>query len=58
MAKEYGATVRRLGTKLPADVAAFAERMTTQRNQRLSRRFIDTGRLRLDSARSPWRRAG
>jgi hypothetical protein len=58
MLREYTATVRRLGTELPPDVAAFAEQMYEQRDRRLRRRFVAAERMRLDSARNPWRRAG
>jgi hypothetical protein len=58
MASEYAATVRRLGTELPDDVAAFADRMSERRDQRLRRDFLDPERLPLDSSANPWRRAG
>jgi hypothetical protein len=58
MAREHAATERRLGRKLPDDVAEFAERMWERRKHRLEREFVTTERLLLDSSHNPWRRAG
>jgi hypothetical protein len=58
MARDYAATCRRLGTTLPDDVSAFADRMADHRDRRLRSAFVTPNPVPMQSPFNPWRRAG
>ncbi|MGH3411521.1 MAG: hypothetical protein ACRDPH_00345 [Marmoricola sp.] len=58
MASDFAATSRRLGTTLPADVAAYAEAMAGVRERRLRRAYLEPPPVPVGGGAGLWRRAG
>lgn len=58
MLAEYETTCRRLGTEPPADVLAFADRMTEERERWLRRSYLRPRPVPQSRDRDLWRRAG